>query len=81
MVADLVKAIDNYRAAQKAHEDAKAEVPAAWARVVERRNELAEAIAEAYRDGLRQVDIIRVTGMSRERVRQILRAAGIEADD
>jgi hypothetical protein len=80
MVADLVKAARNYRAAQKAHEEARAQVPAAWARVAERRSELAEAIAEAYRDGMRQIDIIQQTGLSRERVRQILRAAGIEAD-
>jgi hypothetical protein len=35
---------------------------------------------EAARDGMRQVDIVRKTGYTRERVRQICRAAGIEAD-
>jgi hypothetical protein len=81
MVRDLAKAAAAYRAAQKAHEQARAAVPVAWARVIEKREELAAAIVAAYRDGARQIDIIRETGMSRERVRQILRAAGIEPND
>jgi hypothetical protein len=42
------------------------------------REALAEAIVEAARSGMRQVDIVKVTGYTRERVRQIVRAAGIE---
>lgn len=37
-----------------------------------------EAIVEAARGGMRQVDIVRATGYTRERVRQILRAGGVE---
>jgi hypothetical protein len=81
MVSDLAKAAAAYRAAQDAHDDAKAQVPIAWARVVEKREELATAIADAARSGMRQIEIIRLTGMSRERVRQILRAAGITPYD
>lgn len=42
------------------------------------RPELAAAIVAAARAGTRQADIVRVTGYTRERVRQICRAAGIE---
>jgi len=39
---------------------------------------LAVAIAEAARAGVRQNEIVRVTGYTREQVRRICRAAGIE---
>jgi DNA invertase Pin-like site-specific DNA recombinase len=42
------------------------------------RPELAEAIAEAARAGVRQGEIVRATGYTREQVRRICRAAGIE---
>jgi hypothetical protein len=45
------------------------------------RAKLADAIVAAARAGARQKDIVAVTGYNRERVRQILRAAGITADD
>jgi hypothetical protein len=44
------------------------------------RDALAAAIVEAAKAGTRQIDIIRVSGYSRERVRQILRAGGIEPE-
>ena len=44
------------------------------------RDDLSAAIAEAARAGMRQIDIVRVTGYTRERVRQILRAHGIAPD-
>ncbi|MEU7585720.1 hypothetical protein AB0A95_05395 [Micromonospora sp. NPDC049230] len=52
----------------------------ARARVDQARTELHRAMAAEYRAGVRQVDLVKRTGYSRERVRQILRAAGIEAD-
>ncbi|MGW0217687.1 hypothetical protein ACWDXH_25155 [Micromonospora chokoriensis] len=52
----------------------------ARARVEQARTELHQAMAAEYRAGARQVDLVRRTGYSRERVRQILRAAGIEAE-
>jgi len=36
------------------------------------------AIARASREGMRQVDICRVTGFTREHVRRLVRAAGQE---
>jgi DNA invertase Pin-like site-specific DNA recombinase len=42
------------------------------------RPELAAAIVEAARSGMRQADIVRETGYTREQVRRICRAAGIE---
>ncbi|WFE46298.1 hypothetical protein [Verrucosispora sp. WMMD1129] len=42
------------------------------------RPELAEAIVEAAREGMRQAEIVRVTGYTREQVRRICRAAGID---
>jgi len=51
---------------------------AAKAAVEKARTKLAEAIVEAVRGGMRQVDVAAVTGYSRERVRQICRAAGVE---
>jgi hypothetical protein len=41
---------------------------------------LAEAMVEAARQGTRQTEIIKVTGYSREHVRTILRAGGVESD-
>jgi hypothetical protein len=78
---DLAQAVAAYRAAQEALEEARTHVPKARDALAEKRSEMAEAIAEAYHSGMRQVEIIRMTGLSRERVRLILRAAGIEADD
>lgn len=42
------------------------------------RGRLADAIVTAAKGGVRQSEIVRVTGYTRERVRQICRAAGIE---
>lgn len=41
---------------------------------------LAEAMVEAAQDGLKQTEIIRISGYSREHVRTILRAGGVESD-
>lgn len=44
------------------------------------REELAQAIVEAARDGgMRQADIVKTTGYTREQIRRICRAAGIES--
>lgn len=57
--------------AQRALQDARDDVPQA-------RQRLHDAIVSAARRGARQVDIAEVSGYRRERVRQILRTAGIE---
>lgn len=41
----------------------------------QRREELAAAIVQADKDGMRQVDIVKVTGYTREHVRRIIRDA------
>lgn len=38
-----------------------------------------EALAKAARDGMRPTDIVKITGYTREHVRRILRAQGVEA--
>ncbi|WP_089155037.1 hypothetical protein [Micromonospora sp. NBS 11-29] len=76
-LADAVRAFHMAQAtaaasAQRAAEDRE--------KVTEARDQLAVAIVEASQSGMRQVDIVRVTGYTRERVRQILRSHGIAPD-
>jgi hypothetical protein len=83
-VGQLDDAAKAYRAADAAVsrvEQAAAErIRAARDARTEARERLHAAIVEAARSGVRQVEIIRVTGYSRERVRTILREGGIEPD-
>jgi hypothetical protein len=65
---DAIAAVDD---AQRALQDARDGVPRA-------RELLHAAIVRAAKAGARQVDIAQVSGYRRERVRQVLRAAGIE---
>jgi uncharacterized protein (DUF2336 family) len=51
---------------------------AAQKKLTELRPQIADAIVEAAREGMRQADIVRITGYTRERVRQICRGAGVE---
>ncbi len=84
MADDLAAAVRAYEEARAAVEGAQAEadrlVSDARNEVVEARSRLADAIVHAARGGMRQVDIVRVTGYTRERIRQILRAGGVEPD-
>lgn len=52
----------------------------AQTRADELRTRLAAAIVDSAKAGVRQADIVKQTGYTRERVRQICRAAGIEAE-
>lgn len=61
----------------EARTQARALVQAAVAKVDKTRAALAEAIVQAGRDGMAQVEIIRLSGYTRERVRSILRAGGV----
>jgi hypothetical protein len=65
-VTRLEEAAAAYRSAKQALDDV--------------RPKLAQAIVEAARNGTRQADIVRVTGYTREQVRRICRAAGVEAE-
>ena len=85
---DLDAAMRALRAAEAAvpRADERAEAKArqikadARVRVDKARAELHQAIVEEYARGARQIDLVRRTGYTRERIRQILRAAGVEAD-
>lgn len=71
-------AVAKEEAALQALKEAQARRKAAGAKVAETRAPLAAAIIEEARAGTRQVDIVRRSGYTRERVRQICRAAGVE---
>lgn len=53
----------------------------AQSRVEETRFHLHHAIAEAVRRGVKQADLARLTGYTRERLRQIVNAHKSEGDD
>lgn len=53
----------------------------ATARADQTRAELHRAIAEAARQGVRQADLARLTGYTRERLRQIVNAERAEPED
>jgi hypothetical protein len=77
---DLEAAARAYREAQAAVVDAENDLAAAKADVPRKRQMLAEAIVQAARDGVRQIDIVKITNYQREQVRRILRAGGVEAE-
>jgi hypothetical protein len=83
-VAKLDTAVQAHRAAlaglESAKEAAVASVLKARERVAPTRTALAQAIVEATVAGMRQNEIVKITGYSHEQVRTIVRAAGIEAD-
>jgi hypothetical protein len=83
-VGQLDDAARAYRAADAAvtrvEQSAAERIRAARQARDEARDRLHAAIVEAARDGVRQVDIVRRTGYSRERVRTILREGGVEPD-
>jgi chromosome segregation ATPase len=78
----LEAALEAYRAAlaeiHEAETRAKAAVQEAKSRAEARRADLAAAMVAEARRGTPQVDIIRRTGYSRDWVRRVLRAGGIE---
>ena len=80
MANRLDEAVRAYRDAQSAAAASEQRAAEDRAEVARMRDALAEAIVEAAKSGMRQVDIIRISGYSRERVRQILRAGGVEPE-
>jgi hypothetical protein len=82
VLTDLEQATKAYADAQAAVVDAQLALAERRADVPAARQRLAEAIVAASKAGVRQRDIVDTTGYSRESVRRILRAAGVEpADD
>jgi len=80
VLSDLEAAVAEYRAAHEAVDAAKAQVRASQAHLRAVRSTLQEEIVAAYRAGTRMRDLVEQTGLSREWIRQILRAAGVEPD-
>lgn len=79
MATDLDAATARYRAAQRAVDDAKAQVRTAQEQLKAARAVLQESIIAEYRAGTRIRDLVAETDLSREWIRQLLRAAGVEA--
>lgn len=80
MAEDLAIATAEYRAAQAAVDDAKAQVRDSQDRLRRARETLAESVVEEAKRGTRMRDLVAVTGLSREWVRTLLRGAGVEPD-
>ncbi|SDZ39847.1 hypothetical protein SAMN05444365_11324 [Micromonospora pattaloongensis] len=76
-VRDFSRAVSGIDAAKRA---AKRRVEAARERAEAARAALHAAMVEAAQNGMRPVEIERRTGYTKERVRQILRAGGVEPD-
>lgn len=85
MSVKLDAAVRAFRAAQAAVPEAQTTarqlVAEARTKVEQTRTDLAEAISEAARNGMRQRDLVAATGYNRESIRRILRAHGVEAGD
>lgn len=84
----LERAAQQYRLALEAETAAREALAVAQSRrreagaaVAAARGPLAQEIVNAAKAGRRQVEITRVTGYNRERVRQICRAAGVEPSE
>jgi hypothetical protein len=81
---DLDAAIRDYRRAgagiEAAQKAAKRRIDEARKRADAARRALHAAIVEAAENGVRPIEIERRTGYTKERVRQILRAGGIEPE-
>lgn len=80
MATDLASATAEYRAAQQAVADAKAQVRASQTRLKTARDDLNASVVDAARSGTRMRDLADITGLSREWLRQLLRAAGVDPD-
>jgi hypothetical protein len=65
---------------QVTEDDLKAAVEAHDKAIEDARTQRDQAIAQAARDGMRPTAIVKATGYTREHIRRILRAQGIEAD-
>jgi hypothetical protein len=78
VATDLEAAAAGYRAAQRAVDDAKDQVRVSQDQLRVAREQLVESVIAAYQGGTRMRDLADITGLSRERLRQVLRAAGVE---
>jgi len=83
-LAIVTTAVDDLDAAKagilRAQDEARTVVANARDHERRARSALHEAIVCAAAAGVRQVDLVRATGLTREAVRRIVRAGGVEAD-
>ena len=80
-VEDAARALKAAESAvDRAEERARALIAAARERVSAARSELHEAIVREYLEGARVGELARRSGYSRETVRRVLRAAGVEPE-
>jgi len=83
-LATVVKAVDDLDTARagisRAQDEARSVVANARDHERRARGALHAAIVQAAAAGVRQVDLVRVTGLTREAVRRIVRAGGVAAD-
>jgi len=83
-LVDLDAAVRDYRRAVlgigTAEQAAKRRVAAARERADTARQVLHKAMVQAAREGVRPVELQQRTGYTKERVRQILRAGGVEPE-
>lgn len=80
MAGDLVDVAARYWAAQDALKAAKAQVHVERQNLREAREELVDWLITEGRARRRMHELVDETGLSRERIRQVLRAAGVEPD-
>jgi uncharacterized membrane protein len=78
MTSRLEELAREFAAARTESAELRPRLAAAQKRLTDLRPQIADAIVDAARGGTKQADIVRITGYSRERVRQICRAAGVE---
>lgn len=80
MAKSLADAVAAFHAAQASVAAAEERAAQERGKLADARTELAAAIVAEAQGGMRQRDIVKITGYSRERVRQILRAGGVEPE-
>ena len=78
---DLPAAVERYRAAQQAVADAKSALREGQDEVRAARAKMTEAVVAEARRGTRMRDLVKITGLSREWLRTLLRENGVYPED
>ncbi|WP_433078820.1 hypothetical protein ACQP1P_38450 [Dactylosporangium sp. CA-052675] len=80
MDPDLSALAAEYRAAWQAVDDLKRQLVDAKQRVRDARADLTDGLVAKAQAGVRMGELVELTGLSREWIRQLLRANGVESD-
>lgn len=78
MTSRLEELSREFAAARTESAELRPRLAAIQKKLTELRPQIADAIVGAARGGMKQTEIVQITGYTRERVRQICRAAGVE---